>query len=97
MRARRALCLARVKPHRFPSEGGERNAVKRTVIGMVLMASLYTVQSFAAGNGDRYVGAPFATRAPTIAQHGMAATMQPLASQIAISVPQNSHPPAHRA
>ena len=40
------------------------------------MASLYTVQSFAAGNGDRYVGAPFATRAPAIAQHGMAATMQ---------------------
>ena len=50
------------------------------------MASLYTVQSFAAGNGDRYVGAPFATRAPVIAQHGMAATMQPLASQIAIDV-----------
>jgi gamma-glutamyltranspeptidase/glutathione hydrolase len=50
------------------------------------MAGLYSVQSFAAGNGDRYVGAPFATRAPTIAQHGMAATMQPLASQIAIDV-----------
>ena len=56
------------------------------LLGMVLMASLYTVQSFAAGNGDRYVGAPFATRAPTIAQHGMAATMQPLASQIAVDV-----------
>src|SRR4249920_3635170 len=50
------------------------------------MAVLYTVSSFAAGNGDRYVGAPFATRAPVIAQHGMAATMQPLASQIAIDV-----------
>jgi gamma-glutamyltranspeptidase/glutathione hydrolase len=47
---------------------------------------MYTVNSFAAGNGDRYVGAPFATRAPVIAQHGMAATMQPLASQIAIDV-----------
>ncbi|MEA2824254.1 MAG: gamma-glutamyltranspeptidase / glutathione hydrolase [Alphaproteobacteria bacterium] len=54
--------------------------------GMVVMAGLYTVSSFAAGNGDRYVGAPFATRAPVIAQHGMAATMQPLASQIAIDV-----------
>jgi gamma-glutamyltranspeptidase/glutathione hydrolase len=53
---------------------------------MVVMAGLYTVSSFAAGNGDRYVGAPFATRAPVIAQHGMAATMQPLASQIAIDV-----------
>lgn len=54
--------------------------------GMFVMASMYTVNSFAAGNGDRYVGAPFATRAPVIAQHGMAATMQPLASQIAIDV-----------
>ena len=54
--------------------------------GTVLMASMYTISSFAAGNGDRYVGAPFATRAPVIAQHGMAATMQPLASQIAIDV-----------
>src|SRR5437763_7615961 len=53
---------------------------------MFVMAGLYTVSSFAAGNGDRYVGAPFATRAPVIAQHGMAATMQPLASQIAIDV-----------
>jgi gamma-glutamyltranspeptidase / glutathione hydrolase len=42
--------------------------------------------SLAMGNGDRYVGAPFATRAPVIAQHGMAATMQPLASQIAIDI-----------
>src|SRR5258708_6991256 len=50
------------------------------------MAGLYTVESFAAGNGDRYVGAPFATRAPVIAQHGMAATAQPLASQIAIDI-----------
>ena len=54
--------------------------------GIFLMVSLYAVQSFAAGNGDRYVGAPFATRAPVIAQHGMAATMQPLASQIAIDI-----------
>ena len=54
--------------------------------GLVVMAGMYTISSFAAGNGDRYVGAPFATRAPVIAQHGMAATMQPLASQIAIDV-----------
>jgi len=60
--------------------------VKVKLIGICLMASLYTVTSFAAGNGDRYVGAPFATRAPAIAQHGMAATMQPLASQIALDI-----------
>src|SRR5512146_1034620 len=41
---------------------------------------------FAAGQGDRYVGAAYATRSPVIAQHGMAATMQPLASQTAIDV-----------
>ncbi len=36
--------------------------------------------------GDRYSGAPWATRSPVIAQHGMAATEQPLASQIAIDI-----------
>ena len=60
--------------------------MKCKLAGMFVMASMYTISSFAAGNGDRYVGAPFATRAPVIAQHGMAATMQPLASQIAIDV-----------
>src|SRR5438477_4035291 len=36
--------------------------------------------------GDRYSGAAWATRSPVLAQHGMAATAQPLASQIAIDV-----------
>ncbi len=36
--------------------------------------------------GDRYSGAPWATRSPVIAQHGMAATAVPLASQVAIDV-----------
>src|SRR5258708_18882198 len=52
----------------------------------VLMFSVFATNVSAVGEGDRYVGAPFATRAPVIAQHGMAATMQPLASQIAIDV-----------
>jgi gamma-glutamyltranspeptidase / glutathione hydrolase len=60
--------------------------VKWNFIGMIVMAVLYANNSSAAGNGDRYVGAPFATRAPVIAQHGMAATMQPLASEIALDV-----------
>src|SRR5690348_11869859 len=63
-----------------------RSAVKWRTMGIILMAVLYANTTAAAGNGDRYVGAPFATRAPVIAQHGMAATMQPLASQIAIDV-----------
>ena len=40
----------------------------------------------AAGGGDRYSGPGFATRAPVIAQHGMAATAQPLATMIAIDI-----------
>jgi gamma-glutamyltranspeptidase/glutathione hydrolase len=50
------------------------------------MLTAMATLSFAAGNGDRYVGAPFATRAAVIAQHGMAATVQPLASGIAIDI-----------
>ncbi len=38
------------------------------------------------GGGDRYTGQGFATRAPVLGQHGMAATAQPLATQIAIDV-----------
>jgi gamma-glutamyltranspeptidase/glutathione hydrolase len=36
--------------------------------------------------GDRYAGAEWATRSPVLAQHGMAATEQPLATQIAIDI-----------
>jgi gamma-glutamyltranspeptidase / glutathione hydrolase len=36
--------------------------------------------------GDRYSGAPWATRSPVIGEHGMAATEQPLASLAAIDV-----------
>ena len=39
------------------------------------------------GRGDRYVDTGFfATRAPVLGQHGMAATAQPLATQIAIDI-----------
>lgn len=36
--------------------------------------------------GDRYSGAAWATRSPVLAQHGMAATAQPLASQVAVDI-----------
>ena len=36
--------------------------------------------------GDRYAGAEWATRSPVLAQHGMAATEQPLATQIAVDI-----------
>ncbi|MBV8354539.1 MAG: gamma-glutamyltransferase, partial [Candidatus Eremiobacteraeota bacterium] len=38
------------------------------------------------GRGDRYSGVPWATRSPVIGQNGMAATDQPLATQIAIDI-----------
>src|SRR5262249_58081647 len=51
---------------------------------VILMTT--TPASAQLGRGDRYSGLPWATRSPVIAQHGMAATEQPLASQIAIDV-----------
>lgn len=39
-----------------------------------------------AGAGDRVTGRPFATRSEVIARHGMAATSQPLATQVALDV-----------
>jgi len=38
------------------------------------------------GRGDRYSGVPWSGRSTVLAQHGMAATEQPLASQIAIDI-----------
>ncbi|MEJ0041512.1 MAG: gamma-glutamyltransferase family protein [Rhizomicrobium sp.] len=38
------------------------------------------------GRGDRYSGAPWATRSPVLGQHGMAATAVPAASQVAIDI-----------
>jgi gamma-glutamyltranspeptidase/glutathione hydrolase len=38
------------------------------------------------GKGDRYSGAPFATRSPVIAKNAMAATAQPLATLVAIDI-----------
>ncbi len=52
----------------------------------LLVAVLLPVTALAQGGGDRLTGEPFATRSPVIGEHGMAATSQPLASQIAIDV-----------
>ena len=38
------------------------------------------------GRGDRYSGAAWATRSPVLAQHGMVASEQPLASQLAVDI-----------
>lgn len=59
------------------------------LLGLTLMtmsAAADTAPTAAPGGGDRYAGPGFATRAPVIARHGMAATAQPLATQVAIDV-----------
>jgi gamma-glutamyltranspeptidase/glutathione hydrolase len=65
------------------------NRLAAAFIGFALMTTTAladTAQNAAPGGGDRYSGPGFATRAPVLATHGMAATAQPLATQIAIDV-----------
>jgi gamma-glutamyltranspeptidase/glutathione hydrolase len=65
------------------------NRFAAAFIGFALMTTTAladTAQNAAPGGGDRYSGPGFATRAPVLATHGMAATAQPLATQIAVDV-----------
>ena len=59
-----------------------------SVFGALLMAgAAMTIMAIAdIGRGDRYSGIRWASRSPVIAAHGMAATAQPLATQIAIDI-----------
>ena len=54
------------------------------VCALALLASGST--NAAVGRGDRYSGQPWASRSPVLAQHGMAATEQPLASLAAVEI-----------
>ncbi|HVU19308.1 MAG TPA: gamma-glutamyltransferase family protein [Rhizomicrobium sp.] len=55
---------------------------------LVIMATTITanVSYGKIGRGDRYSGAPWATRSPVLAQHGMVASEQPLASEAAVEI-----------
>ncbi len=62
-------------------------------IGLALLGALLTACTAMTimavseiSRGDRYSGSRWATRSPVIATHGMAATAQPLATQIAIDI-----------
>ena len=55
----------------------------RLVIALVTIILIMGASVMAA---DRITGKPFATRSEVIAQHGMAATSQPLATQIALDI-----------
>lgn len=52
---------------------------------VLLALCLFASAQFASG-GDRISGSRFVTRSEVIAQHGMAATSQPLATQIALDI-----------
>lgn len=56
----------------------------------IVLASLLATQSVNAqtlkDQGDRYAGAPHATRSAVLATHGMAATSQPLVTQAALDI-----------
>src|ERR1700744_2794934 len=61
----------------------------RAIAGaLVIMATTITanVSYGQLSRGDRYSGAPWATRSPVLAQHGMVASEQPLASEAAVKV-----------
>ncbi len=54
---------------------------------LILAAGLVPIKvSGQLSRGDRYAGAPWATRSAVLAQHGMAATEQPLASELAVDI-----------
>ena len=55
--------------------------MKKTIISLGLLALLIL-----AHGQDRITGKSFATRSEVIAQHGMACTSQPLATQVALDV-----------
>lgn len=50
---------------------------------LIITSLVFSTQSFSA---DRITGEPFATRSEVIAQNGMAATSQPLATQVALDI-----------
>lgn len=56
------------------------------LIALLLSATPLSAQTAPKDQGDRYSGAPGASRSAVIAQNGMAATSQPLATQVALDI-----------
>src|SRR5579871_7066221 len=59
------------------------------ILGGALIMAIGFTSSASYGQisrGDRYSGAPWATRSPVLAQHGMVASEQPLASEAAVEI-----------
>ncbi len=63
--------------------------LSRGLAGAVVIMAMGFTTNAAFGQisrGDRYTGAPWATRSPVLAQHGMVASEQPLASEAAVEI-----------
>jgi gamma-glutamyltranspeptidase/glutathione hydrolase len=61
--------------------------IGRAIAALIMATTITSNLAYGqVSRGDRYSGAAWATRSPVLAQHGMAATEQPLASQIAIDI-----------
>src|SRR5687767_8875716 len=57
-----------------------------TIAHLAALLALAVAPAAVFAQVDRITGRPFATRSEVLAQHGMAATSQPLATQIAVDV-----------
>lgn len=57
-----------------------------TVIRIICVSLIYSLLAQKAWAYDRITGLPFAGRSEVIAQHGMAASSQPLATQVALDI-----------
>jgi len=67
--------------------GNERAKFLRGLCALLTAIGLFgTSASGQISRGDRYSGAPWATRSPVLARHGMVASEQPLASEAAVEI-----------
>jgi len=70
----------------FISTLRESSMLRRSLPALAALVLSALLVAEAAQAADRVTGAPFATRSEVIARHGMAATSQPLATQIALDI-----------
>lgn len=81
-----ALPAAPVRPRPAARPAALRALASATVLTALLTALLTAGAATPAAAGDRVTGRAFATRSEVIARHGMAATSQPLATQVALDI-----------
>lgn len=60
--------------------------MKRAILPLILSTGIAASVAMTAHGYDRPTGEPFASRSEVIAPHGMAATSQPLATQVALDI-----------